>query len=72
MNPIDQIRIGIDRACTKQRISIIEAAERAGLAPSILYRFIGGGDIRLTTLAKFFKDGLGLKFETVLRMGRES
>ena len=70
MNPVDQIKRGIDVACTKQRISIIEASEKAGIAPSTLYRFISGGDIRLKTLAAFMNDGLGLKFETVLRMGK--
>ena len=70
MNPIDQIKRGIDAACTKQRISIIEASDKAGIAPSTMYRFISGGDIRLKTLAVFFADGLGLKFETVLRMGK--
>jgi len=70
MNPIDQIKKGIDAACVKQRMSIIEASDRAGIAPSTMYRFISGGDIRLTTLALFFSKGLGLKFETVLRMGK--
>ena len=70
MNPIDQIKRGIDVACVKQRISIIDASEKAGIAPSTMYRFISGGDIRLATLATFFELGLGLKFETVLRMGK--
>ena len=68
--PIRQIQRGIKVACDKQRISIIEAAERSGTAPSTIYRFMVNGNIRLVTLVEFLNKGLGLKFETILRMGK--
>ena len=68
--PIKQIQRGIQVACDKQRISIIDAAIKSDTAPSTIYRFMTSGNIRLVTLVEFMNKGLGLKFETVLRMGK--
>lgn len=68
--PIKQIQRGIQIACDKQRISIIDAALKSGTAPSTIYRFINTGNIHLVTLVEFLNKGLGLRFETVLKMGR--
>jgi hypothetical protein len=67
---IEQIIRGIQAACDKQRISIIDASNKAEVAPSTIYRFITTGNIMLKTLTVFMNKGLGLKFETVLRMGK--
>ena len=69
--PIKQIQRGIQVACDKQRISIIDAANKSGKAPSTIYRFMVSGNIHLVTLVEFLNKGIGLKFETVLRMGKQ-
>ena len=67
---INQIKRGIQAACDKQRISIVDAALKAEVAPSTMYRFVSGGNITIATLLTFINVGLGLKLETLLRMGK--
>ena len=67
-----QLKRGIQAACDKRRISMIDLANNAGIAPSTVYRWIAGGNIYQSTIDTLIYDGLDLKIETVLRMGRES
>ena len=71
MEPVDQIKRGIEKACARKKISVTAACVKAGIQPSTLSRFRNGGDIKLETLSIFFRHGLGVKWETILRLGRE-
>jgi len=68
--PIRQLQMGIQAACDKKGMSIIDACLVSGTAPSTIYRFMNTGNIRLVTLVDFINNGLGCKLETVLRKGR--
>ena len=72
MELAEQIRRGIEKACANKGISVTAACVKAGIEPSTLSRFRNGSDIKLNTLTRFFRDGIGYRWETILRLGRES
>ena len=72
MKSEDQLKRGIAAICEKRRISMIDLANNAGVAPSTLYRWIAGKDIYHSTIDRLLDEGLDLRIETVLRAGRNT
>lgn len=65
-----QFRRGIKRAIKITGTSSRQASIKAGYNQHQINRFIGGMDIKLTTLDDLCCKGFGLSFEGVFRMGK--
>ena len=66
---VDQIKMGIKLAVIKQHTNVGEAAIKAGVTGSNIYRFLNGNDIRLSTLDKFATRGLNMTIVELARLG---
>ena len=68
----DKLRRGIKVACAKRETTINKAADKCGVTPSSVYRFVNNQSTIFTnSLVVFCNDGLGYKVESVVRMGRK-
>ena len=67
----NQVRKGIKIACINEDISVVGAADQAGVPKSAIYRFMQGkNDINIVKLDKFCRLGLNRTLMQVLELGK--
>ena len=70
MKAAAQFRAGLKEASRVTKISYRKASLDAGYNENQVIRFVSGdNDIKLTTLDDICRNGFGLPFDTVFRMG---
>ncbi len=67
----EQLSTGIRVACIKNGTSIVEAAEKADIGKSVIYRYIQGkSDVGIDKMNQFCVDGLGMTMAEVVELGK--
>ncbi len=67
----DELKVGIRMMLAKNNTTIVEAAKKAGVGKSIIYRFIEDrSDPGIKKLDKFCRIGLGKSLTEVAELGK--